>query len=76
MVYQIPVWKLEIFYLGAHKTKKHVIFLGWKVKILFVMGHSSTCTPNLIYISVGKCGGDKSSNGIEISRFIQVLLHF
>ena len=38
------------------------------------MGHFSTCTLNLIYISAGKCGGDKSSNGIEISSFIAFLV--
>ena len=26
MVYQIPIWKLEKFYLGAHRSKKHVLF--------------------------------------------------
>ena len=26
MVYQIPVWKLEKFYLGDHRSKRHVLF--------------------------------------------------
>ena len=26
MIYQIPVWKLKIFYVGAHRSKKHVPF--------------------------------------------------
>ena len=39
------------------------------------MGQPPTCTPNIIYISAGKCRGPKSWNRIELSWFIQVLLH-
>ena len=42
----------------------------------FLDGSPLTCTPNLIYVSAGKCRGPKSLNGIKLSHFIQVLLHF
>ena len=54
MIYQIPVWKLENFYLGTHRSKKHVLFGAQKEKMLFVMEHPLTCTSNLIYMSAGK----------------------
>ena len=35
MVYPIPVWKLENFYLGAHKSEKHVSWTYLDYSILF-----------------------------------------
>ena len=44
---------------------KNMHFLGPKVKNAIYDGTPSTCTPNLSYISAGKCRGSKSSNGIN-----------
>ena len=52
-------------------------FLGLKVKNTVCDGTPPTCTSNLIYMSAGKeYRGPKSSNGNELSKFVQVLLHF
>ena len=59
------------FLPGGSQDQK-TYFLGQKVKNAICDG----TLPDLIYISAGKCRGDKSSNKIELSQFIQVLLHF
>ena len=76
MVYQIPVWKLENFYRGGSQEQKTYTFLHPKVKNVICGRTPPTCTSNLIYMSAGKCRGPKYSNGIELSWFIQGLLHF
>ena len=44
------------------------------IKVPFVIGHPPTYTLNLVYMCAGGFRGHKSSNRIELSRFIQELL--
>ena len=55
------------FLPGGSQEQKNT-FLGPKVKNAIFNG--TPCTPNLIYMSAGKCRGPKSSNRIELSRII------
>ena len=49
---------------------------GPKSKIHFVIGHPPTCTPSVVYMSAQVFRDPKSSNIIQISRFVQFLLTF
>ena len=51
-------------------------FLGPKVKYAICDRTPPNCTPNVVYMSAQVFKDPKSSNGIEISRFVQVLLNF
>ena len=51
-------------------------FLGEKVKYAICDKTPPNSTPNVVYMSAQVFRYPKSSNGIEISRFIQVLLNF
>ena len=75
MVFQVPVWKQENCYLGAHRRKK-IPFWFQNRKMPFWDGTPPRCTSNLVYIRAGKCGAPRSSNGIELSWFVQIVLHF
>ena len=61
--------------MGAHRSKKHT-FWALKLKNVIFDRIPPTYTPNLIYISAGKCRGPKSLNRFRLSQFVQVLLHF
>ena len=51
MVYQIPVWKLEKFYVVAHRSKKHVLFGSETQKCHFGMEHPHLHTKLSLYYS-------------------------
>ena len=74
MVYWDPVQKQENFVLECHRSEKDVPFRVQNIKVPFGIGHPSTYTSNLIYMCAGGFRGHKSSNRIELSRFIQDLL--
>ena len=63
------------FLHGGSQDQKTCTFLGQKVKIAICDGTPRTCRSNLIYMSAGKCRGPKSLNAIELSQFVQVLMH-
>ena len=44
------------------------------IKVPFGIGHPPTYTSNLVYMCAGGFRGHKSSNRIELSRFVQELL--
>ena len=44
------------------------------IKVPFGIGHPPTYTSNLVYMCAGRFRGHKSSNRIELSRFVQELL--
>ena len=46
------------------------------IKMPFGIGHPPTYTSNVVYMCAGGFKGPKSSNGIQLSRFVQKLLHF
>ena len=57
---------------GGSQEQKTCTFLGPKVKNAICNG----TTPHLhTKHNLGKCRGPKSSNRIELSQFVQVLLH-
>ena len=66
----ILIVNLNMVYLGAYRSKKHAHFWAQSKKWW------DTTQSNLIYMSAGKCRGSKSSNRIELSQFVEVLLHF
>ena len=48
MVYQIPVWKPETFYMGTHRSKIHVLFWSKSKKCYFLWDNPHLHTkPNL-----------------------------
>ena len=51
-----------------------IIFLGQKHKSAIFDRTPSTYTSNLVYMCAGEFRGSKSSNRIQLSRFIQELL--
>ena len=59
---------------GSQEQKQ--VFFGPKGKKHYLWWDTPTCTSNLINMSAGKCIGTKSLNRIELSWFVQVLLHF
>ena len=44
------------------------------IKVPFEIGHPPTYTSNLVYMCAGRFRGHKSSNRIELSRFLEELL--
>ena len=50
-------------------------FFGPKHKSPFLDRTPPIYTSNPVYMCVGGFGGPKSSNGFELSRFVQILLH-
>ena len=63
--------KQENFLSEAHRSEKDVLFWVQNIKVPFGVGHPSTCTSNLVYMCAGRFRGHKSSNRIELSRFVQ-----
>ena len=61
-----------MFLLEGHRST----FWVKNIKMPFVIGHPPTFTSNLVYMSAGRFRGHKSSNRIELSRFVQELLEF
>ena len=51
------------------------LFWVKNIKVPFGIGHPPTYTSNIVYMYAGWFRGHKSSNRIELSRFVQVLLH-
>ena len=51
-----------------------VLFWVKNIKVPFGIGHPPTYTSNLVYMCAGGFRGPKSSNRIELSRFVQELL--
>ena len=45
------------------------------IKHSFGIGHPSTYISNAVYMCGGGLKGPKSSNGIQLSQFVQKLLH-
>ena len=68
MVYWDPVEKQENFLSEAHRC------FVQNIKVQFWIGHPPTYTSNLVYMCAGGFRDHKSSNRIELSRFIQELL--
>ena len=68
--------KQENYYLWSHRSKKGVLFWAQNIKVPFGMGHPSACTSNLVYMCAEGFRGHKSSNRIQLSQFIHVLLSF
>ena len=62
--------KTGTFFIGG--SQEHV--LGQKHKSAICDRQSPTYTSNLIYMCAGEFRGPKSSNIIELSRFVQELL--
>ena len=59
------------FFIGG--SQEH--FFGSKTKVPFGIGHPSPIyTSNLVYMCAGGFRGPKSSNRIELSRVIVILL--
>ena len=63
------------FFIGGSQERKRCTFLGPKHKSPFLDRTTPTYTSNLLYMCVGGFRGPKSSNGFELSRFVQILLH-
>ena len=74
MVYWDPVQKRENFLLEGHRSEKDVLFWVQNIKVPFGIGQPPTYTSNLIYMCAGGFRDHKSSNRIELSRFVQELL--
>ena len=65
--------KQQNFLLVGHRSEKDVLFWVQNIKVPFGIGHWPTYTSNPVYMCVGGFRGPKSSNRIELSRFIQEL---
>ena len=65
MAYQVPVWKQKQKTCTLLGLKHKNAILGW-----------DTCTSNLVHIRAGKYRAHRSLNRIQLSRLIQVSLHF
>ena len=76
MVYQIPVGKQEKFLTWGSQEQKICKFLGLKVKSAICDGTPPTCAPNVVNMNAQVFRDAKSSNRIEISRFVKFLLTF
>ena len=59
------------FFIGGSQEQKRWI---QNIKVPFGIGHPPTYTSNLVYMCAGEFRGPKSSNRIELSRFVQELL--
>ena len=64
-----PVQKQEVFLLEGHRST----FLGQKHKSAIYNRTPPTYTSDLVYMCAGGFRGPKSSNRIELSRFVQEL---
>ena len=68
--------KTEKFLTWASQEQKMCTFLGLKVKSAICDGTSPTCTLNVVNMNAQVFRDPKSSNRIEISRFVKFLLTF
>ena len=59
------------FFIGG--SQEH-FFTSKSIKVPFGIAHFPTYTSNLVYMCAGGFRGPKSSNRIELSRFVQELL--
>ena len=48
---------------------------SFSIKLSFGIGHPPTYISNVVYMCGGGLKGPKSSNGIQLSLFVQKLLH-
>ena len=62
------------FFIRGSQERKRCTFLGPKHKSAIWDRTPPTYTSNLVYMCAGGFRGHKSSNRIELSRFIQELL--
>ena len=66
--------KIGKIFIGGSQERKRCTFLCPKHKSAIWDRTPPTYTSNLIYMSAGRFRGHKSSNRIELSRFVQELL--
>ena len=66
--------------MGSSAKTGKKIFEGHRstfwIKMTFGIGHPPTYTSIAVYMYGGGFKGPKSSNGIQLSRFVQKLWHF
>ena len=66
--------------MGSSAKTEKKFFEGhrstFSIKVPFGIGHTPTYTSNAVYMCAGGFKGPKSSNRIQLSRFVQMLWHF
>ena len=68
-----PGQKQEKMLLWSHRSEKGVLFWAQNIKVPLWDGTPPTCTSILVYMCAEGFRGHKSSNRIQLSRFIHIL---